>query len=659
MKTIIFFLLIILLASLANAQEQMPDNWRDVTYLWHFDGNLSSSATSGLNGTWYVTSGVAANESDSPPVGSGYLNCTACTLQTVDSEVGLVGNITIAAWVKLNTSDFGLLEKYNAGPGQFIINGVVGTDLSVYHFSDATTKAASTFDTNIPQKTWTHIAVVFNQSYVDVFVNGAHVADHDYGAGYGGAPNQNLPLELFQGLTGNEYVFIDELAIFNQSLNSVDVETMYNGSYPQNYSFFIDDCSTYNTTVINFSFYDEKNESSIIISDLSISVMYGNTSANLNYSYVNTSYDRSDYQLCKPANIEDSIFMDYTLTYSGDEYPQRILKNQNTLVIDSPIENVSVYGLRSSDGTYSYFKTVDSSETPIASVTAYVTKLISSVSTIIMSGTTDSAGIVGFFVDPDSSHTFTFSKTGYTTVNYSITPVGSQIYTIPMNTVSATQVPSYTTGVSWRFEPESPLNNDTFYNFTFNLTSNYWTISNCTFYVKNSSHYLSTSNLTFGNNSCNISINNINTGNQSALTAEAIYILNGSIIQRRFKDYAIQQQYQGEYSLRSVFDDLSAFSDAGFSDFTRSIIAYMVILLIVWLAASKAQDFGLGLTEPEPLIIIIWLLILMFSYVGWFTVPLTSLPAVRFLSQSHMQQYIIFYIMSLPCIAFIVKKQWL
>ena len=75
-------------------------------------------------------------------------------------------------------------------------------------------------------------------------------------------------------------------------------------------------------------------------------------------------------------------------------------------------------------------------------------------------------------------------------------------------------------------------------------------------------------------------------------------------------------------------------------------IAFIVIFGIVGTAAYK-----FGVTEPEVLTILSWILVLGFSYLGWLTLGLDTIPG------TWLQQYLILIAYTLGAGVYIIKKQ--
>jgi len=204
---------------------------------------------------------------------------------------------------------------------------------------------------------------------------------------------------------------------------------------------------------------------------------------------------------------------------------------------------------------------------------------------------------------------------------------------------------SLSTGITYKFSPlDSILNNNTKYNFSFTLNSSYWDITNCTLSLKNGSSILNQTS-SYTSSSCYIRIEQ-NTFNMTNITSEAVYELISLYNMTVSKQYKVIYTYEGEFSFKNFLDDLSDFAMAGFNNFTRMIIALIVIFIITALAAKN-----LGFTNPESLIPLVWALVGLFSYVNWFYLDYYAIPDI-----TGLRKYIIFILVSLVGLGFFIDK---
>jgi len=176
------------------------------------------------------------------------------------------------------------------------------------------------------------------------------------------------------------------------------------------------------------------------------------------------------------------------------------------------------------------------------------------------------------------------------------------------------------------------------------MDSDYWDITDCTLYLKNGSTTISSSSTSYTSTNCNITIE-LDTDSYTSITSEAIYNLNSSSDITVSTQYTVAYRYVGEFSLKSFLDDLKAFGGAGFNDFTRMIIAFIIIFILL-----ASVSYNMGVVDPEVTIGLLIVLTWFFSYIGWLTL---SYDGIR---TEWLKQYIIAILISLGGGAFILKK---
>jgi len=397
-----------------------------------------------------------------------------------------------------------------------------------------------------------------------------------------------------------------------------------------------------NASVINFTIYNE----------VSNTVISGNIDGTFNYLEGTVDFDvegETNFSLAiYPEGATTSG--NYTIYYSAAGHPERRY-NEPLAVYSNNTQIVKLYLLNTSLGGYATFRIQDIYQNPLTEVTGKMEKVIDGSLVTVEQQSSDGSGLMTFFVNPDDDYTFTFSKTGYTSYSATIRPITTEIYTITLEQEGAEVIPPYSAEVKYFFTPTNTvLNNGTKYNFTFNLTSEYWDIEDCTLYIKNTTNTLNSSSDSFTNNNCLITIE-YDVGKQTTIISEAKYTLN-SIVNTVSIQYTVQYTYKGEFSLMNFIDDIKAFSSAGFDDFTRSIIVFIVIFGIVAYASSQMA----GLREPETLIILAWALVMVFSYLGLLTLSYASIPDIAPLGREWLQQYIISILFSLGAGSYIIRR---
>ena len=438
----------------------------------------------------------------------------------------------------------------------------------------------------------------------------------------------------FNGLSGTQFfVNATHIDINGETTNSTTI--IFD-------SIQVEDC-TNGFPAINFTLRDELN-SSKVKGDSATVFDYNGTVKNFQFTKTFTNQD--NFSICIfPAR--ETIIADYQITYEASGFPQRVA-TVSDITLNNITKLTNLLLLRTVDGIFATFRIIDSFQNPLSGVTASFAKAGVTIETRL----TDDAGIVSFFVNPDTTYVFTFTKTGFRTSTNSLRITTGDIITITLESEVEEQVASFATGISYFFYPQNQmLNNDTDFNFRFNLTSTFWNITGCTLRLKNASEELAQGNCQFNKSQSNVSII-FNTGNQSIIIAEAEWEINGTFNSTAIYSYRVENVFVGASSLKNFLDDISSFSEAGFNDFNRFLIAILIILFVVGGLSLKSTDFR----EPEILIPVTWLMVAFFSYLGWMNIPLDTIPQVRGLPEDWLNRWNVFILTSLLGGAYLIRK---
>lgn len=428
---------------------------------------------------------------------------------------------------------------------------------------------------------------------------------------------------------------------FNYTLNNTQFFTL-------NYTQIIDSIflsyfgNLSNTSAINFTFWDELNNSQI---------ENANVKGTFNY-LTNSKFEPS---LSNTNNLTIAIYPtganttgDYVVYYSGDGYPERRY-SVTSAIYNNKTQVIKLYMLESTN--YATFLVTDIYGNPIEDVTGEMEKSIGGSTVTVEQQVSDGSGLMSFLVDVDDDYTFTFSKIGYVSHSETLRPITTEIYTVVLEE-EADETYSFASGILYHFEPTiSTLNNNTKYNFTFNLTSSYWEITDCSLTLKNTSEDLAVSDASYDTDSCSIRIE-LSTGNQTTIISEATYELNGTATETVTQQYTIKYTYKGEFSFKNFIDDIISFSGSGFNDFTRMIIAFIIIFSITALLSVEYPAFR----DAETLIIFVWVLVLFFSYTGFLTLNYDKIPDIAIVGKEWLQQYIIFILFSLGAGSYLIRR---
>jgi hypothetical protein len=193
------------------------NNTGDQNLSTYVQGNMSSETTT----TYTPTNGSALSFD-----GNGdYINLGT------DSSLNLVNSFTISAWFKTNTisGDHGIVSKmYDASSSPY--NLILTTNDLRFETTNSTGGTSIYSYNTILTGNWYHVVATYNGTTSSLYLNGSFVTSASKigplvsgskAAVIGGHQPAVVPTWSFNGV-------IDEVLIFNRSLNSTEVEQLYN-----------------------------------------------------------------------------------------------------------------------------------------------------------------------------------------------------------------------------------------------------------------------------------------------------------------------------------------------------------------------------------------------------------------------------------------------
>jgi hypothetical protein len=432
--------------------------------------------------------------------------------------------------------------------------------------------------------------------------------------------NSNVSLYWYVGIDGNYY----NLTQYTQTVNN----------------FYLDNCTNANMVAINFSYWDEDNSSMIDLNvDVDIEYNYNDIDKTLLFSRtaVNTT------QICIYPNWT-TFNGSYEITYASSDYPQRKYIVEDTY-FSNATQQIKLYGLYVDNGIYANFNIINSLGVPIKEVLGTMSKSGITMETEL----SDGSGAMSFWQNPDVTYQYKFTKDGCGAVIENLRVTDSNARTVTMNCGEAgtyTQNYTYAAGIQYGFTPTADLMNGTDYNFVFNMTSAYWTITSCDMYLRDySGSNLASVAGTYTGTTCSATIP-YNTGNLSSIRSYVVYTLNSSSSISAYKDYTVYYFYTGQFSLRNFLDDLESFTSSGFNQFSRMFLAFIIIFIITAMVSYK-----LDIVDSEAIVMIIIMLTWSASYIGWL-----NLTTYAGITNAFIQKYIIAILVTLLGGAYIMKR---
>jgi len=416
----------------------------------------------------------------------------------------------------------------------------------------------------------------------------------------------------------------------NKENTTSNTKTFYNLRITQNSGY----------PALNFTILDEIN-SSRIMGTATGTFIYNGT---LPIKTFNLSSTNSDNFSVNVNPSFESILTDYELTYSATGYVQRTF-NKEGVVLTNSTSLQYLYLLGENEGIYGTFRVIDSFENALSEVSI---KMTNSGGDILEVETTDDAGVASFWVNPDTTYIFTFTKQGYSIKTSSLRITSSDLITVILESQSSGQSVSYFSGITYSFSPsQTVLQNKTLYTFNFNLTSTYWNLTNCEFYIKNITTVFNQTSCYYNSSMLNASLN-FNTKNYTGLIAIAVYQINNTYNFTLNQEYKVQYQFQGRGSLKNFLNDITNFTNGGFDAFGRFLLGIILTVIILGIIARESTEFR----DPEFLIPAFLTMTAIFSYLGWYNIPLDSIPS----NPEWLKDWIVFILLLLTGIGYFIKE---
>lgn len=409
-----------------------------------------------------------------------------------------------------------------------------------------------------------------------------------------GTDIKNPSLDFRYGRTLNvNKVSFDDTGFWDTTLNAGNISDLWNNTFGKNalsreYSDYIDDrvFSMFNMSekdggnALRLIFKNESNSENILGSLVSLSFDFDTDDNDLyDFSFTNsTSKENWTFQLNPQETIVD---INGSVSFKGSGFPQRTTTIDETLN-GSLITNVTLYLLPTVDGIYVTFQVVDSSNAVVSGATVTVSKIIGGTLTEISSGDTDASGGITLWLDPNSQHTISASKTGVGSTSFSLTPTQSS-YTITLSGVTLINQTSSFLGITFDTNPDDLiLNNNTNYNFTFDINSSHWNLTSWGFNLRNStSSIVSTSNNSV---SGGLLRELLDTDDHDEINMDYWWNIDGNYTNLT-RTWNVVSTYTGDLSIKNFFNDFASYAavgfGAGYNSFGGIIISLAILVVVV------------------------------------------------------------------------------
>lgn len=525
---------------------------------------------------------------------------------------------------------------------------------------------------------WHFITLVANNSnnkieiWIDGALSAAESGDVPYdGGSFGSGLTGNNSFQLGRFGEGGWTYFtgmIDEVGIWNATLNGSFISTLYNSGngldpvtagYTGNLEVYYNfnssvECSDFtgihNLNVMNFTscpsgnialnltFENENNTGTKINGAIdSLTFTFGsNDSETESYTYSNST-DSSNFAFClEPENV--NLPINGSINYEASGFQQRKINIDRSIIGNTTHQQV-LYLLGTGDGIYVTFQVVDAGEDVIEGATVTATRTIGGSEVEISSGLTDSSGGVTFWLDPNAQHTIAATKSGVGSTSVSLTPTQST-YTLIIGGVSLINQTSPFIGITYDILPNNIiLTNNTNYNFSFELDSGYWNLTNWGFSLSNATDQIqSTTNNTIGGGTLRIELN---TGNHTEINMDYWWNIDGNYTNLT-RTWDVENTYVGSLSIKNFFNDFASYAavgfNAGYNNFTAIIVSIIILVLAV-----GGLSFAFGIYSPLGIMSLTFAIVFLLETVN--IIP----PLVR--------QYLLTAILGIILLAYFIKEQ--
>ncbi len=374
--------------------------------------------------------------------------------------------------------------------------------------------------------------------------------------------------------------------------------------------FFDSNCSRENVTAIhvyNFSFAEEDGtELSDVDFDMTVDYWGSDRNVNLTATYDKTVKTVSS---CLTPNSTANTKVNINYEKTGFALRNFLLPNQP---INSITQNITLYLLNTTDGIYVTFNVINSASQPLKNVYFTANRTIDGVSLIVYSDLTDDAGTVVPLLDPDISYTFRFDLEGYDVFSTTIKPTQTS-YTITLGGVVEEDEFSFSQGIKYNIKPlNGTLSNDTVFTFSFDISSSYWALELAGFNLTDKDGNIIISK------SCSAPTGCISSTSQSTYSNETIImnyfwtidnnVSKGSIY------WLIAPTYTGEYSIAHFFLVDMQRLGAGFNDFSRGVLSFLIIMSILIFAVVR---YNINSYSPAATLFLIFALTVILDLVNF------------------------------------------
>jgi hypothetical protein len=413
------------------------------------------------------------------------------------------------------------------------------------------------------------------------------------------------------------------IGVYNISITSVGVGDNTTGNFSDNttinYNWTSNQTAQVFTTPLglNLIFLDEETRDSMSGTNVSVSV-------------INANGNISDFVTSTGTISITDIFTEgeYTVRYTAENYSLRDF--YFNLSLDDPETTETLYLLRESVYTPGTVSVRNFDGTNVENAQVIMSRYYGNdtIPNQVQMGTTDVNGNVVFVAESVTAfYTFRVNVNGVQKfidnvpqlLTVDTTGLFGKTIILPAQGLDAT---ASNTGFTYSFTPLNTVTNNTVQEFNTTINSLDWDLTGCTFTLYNA---LTGSALNTSTGFCSSSTGSTsltyNVTNTSPLYVELVAVTS-EFTNTYQKYFAVLNIDTGNFTVKTLADDISGFSGGRFNNFSRFLISLLVIIGVSFSLAGTSNFIN----NPEEMLFLAFVISLGFSYIDWMNLGIELMP---------------------------------
>lgn len=323
--------------------------------------------------------------------------------------------------------------------------------------------------------------------------------------------------------------------------------------------------------------------------------------------FFTSTVEQPTYDFCfSPTTVTYNV--DVEFPYAAADFPQRVFRADNLILVNTSTTNKTLFLLGSSEGFFTTYVAINSlTGSAVENVEVIVQKDISGIPETVSQGFTDATGQTILFLDPDDLHTFTFTLEGFEVSEFTIRPASSSPYNIAMIPTGTGDAGNGTNIVVDLFTSIGPeqltLAPNTTFTFTFSVNRSGEVVDNFTMQLFANQSLIFNQTITSANGTIST---NLNTSSNTSING--IYtIFFGNETLQFVRTWTIVNITSGDFSIKSwlLFADDLAFNSLWWNLFRY--ITMMLLLLGIYQGFYHLDPFDSTIGSIVASVMVVWL----------------------------------------------------